>query len=96
MEQGFTSHAISLPLAWNRVPPDALQREVHLDGAIGWAIEDQLRLASGRKLVLLGQQLMHVLTVTQSLGPLQRQREVEAYALQSQSGMVESLLARHC
>ena len=26
----------------------------------------------------------------------QRQREVEAYALQSQSGMVESLLARHC
>jgi hypothetical protein len=38
----------------------------------------------------------HVLTVTQSLGPLQRQREVEAYALQSQAGMVESLLARHC
>ena len=38
----------------------------------------------------------HVLTVTQSLGPLQRQREVEAYALQSQTGMVESLLARHC
>ena len=37
-----------------------------------------------------------VLTVAQSLGPLQRQREVEAYALQSQSGMVESLLARHC
>ena len=37
-----------------------------------------------------------VLTVTQSLGPLQRQREVEAYALQGQSGMVESLLARHC
>jgi hypothetical protein len=34
--------------------------------------------------------------VTQSLGPLQRQREVEAYALQSQTGMVESLLARHC
>ena len=31
-----------------------------------------------------------------STGPLQRQREVEAYALQSQSGMVESLLARHC
>ena len=27
---------------------------------------------------------------------LQRQREVEAYALQSQTGMVESLLARHC
>ena len=47
LEQGFTSHAISLPLAWNRVPPDALQREAHLDGAIGWAIEDQLRLASG-------------------------------------------------
>ena len=38
----------------------------------------------------------HVLVVTQSLGPLQRQREVEAYALQSQTGMVESLLARHC
>ena len=38
----------------------------------------------------------HVLAVTQSLGPLQRQREVEAYALQSQTGMVESLLARHC
>ena len=37
-----------------------------------------------------------LLTVTQSLGPLQRQREVEAYALQGQSGMVESLLARHC
>ena len=38
----------------------------------------------------------HVLTVTQSLGPLQRQREIEAYALQSQTGMVESLLTRHC
>ncbi|QNI96525.1 hypothetical protein SynRS9902_00623 [Synechococcus sp. RS9902] len=38
----------------------------------------------------------HVLMVTQSLGPLQRQREVEAYALQGQTGMVESLLARHC
>ena len=38
----------------------------------------------------------HVLVVTQSLGPLQRQREVEAYALQSQTGMVESLLASHC
>ena len=38
----------------------------------------------------------HVLTVTQVLGPLQRQREVGAYALQSQTGMVESLLARHC
>ena len=38
----------------------------------------------------------HVLAVTQMLGPLQRQREVEAYALQSQDGMVESLLARHC
>ena len=38
----------------------------------------------------------HVLVVTQSLGPLQRQREVEAYALQSKTGMVESLLARHC
>ena len=38
----------------------------------------------------------HVLQVTQSLGPLQRRREVEAYALQGQTGMVESLLARHC
>ena len=38
----------------------------------------------------------HVLTVTQTLGPLQRQREIEAYALQSQTGMVESLLTRHC
>ena len=38
----------------------------------------------------------HVLTVTQSLGPLQRQREVETYALQSQTGMVECLLVRHC
>ena len=38
----------------------------------------------------------HVLQVTQSLGPLQRRREVEAYALQGHTGMVESLLARHC
>ena len=38
----------------------------------------------------------HVLRVTQSLGPLQRRREVEAYALQGHAGMVESLLARHC
>ena len=38
----------------------------------------------------------HVLTVTQVLGTLQRQREVEAYVLQSQTGMVKSLLARHC
>ena len=38
----------------------------------------------------------NVLKVTQVLGPLQRQCEVEAYALQSQTGMVESLLARHC
>ena len=38
----------------------------------------------------------HELTVTQSLGLLQRQREVEAYALQSQTGMVEFWLARHC
>ena len=60
LEPGFRSHEISLALAWNRVPPDVLQSEAHLDGAIGWAIEDQLRLASGRKLVLLGQQLMHV------------------------------------
>ena len=60
LEPGFRSHEISLALSWNLVPPDALQSEAHLDGAIGWAIEDQLRLASGRKLVLLGQQLMHV------------------------------------
>ena len=38
----------------------------------------------------------HVLQVTQSLGPLQRRREVEAYALQGHTGMVESLLTRHC
>ena len=38
----------------------------------------------------------HVLQVTQSLGPLQRRREVEAYALQGHAGMVESWLARHC
>ena len=38
----------------------------------------------------------HVLHVTRSLGPLQRRREVEAYALQGQAGMVESLLVRHC
>ena len=38
----------------------------------------------------------HVLRVTQVLGQLPRQREVEAYALQTQTGMVESLLARHC
>ena len=38
----------------------------------------------------------HVLQVTQALGPLQRRREVEAYALQGHTGMVESLLARHC
>ena len=38
----------------------------------------------------------HVLTVTRMLGPLQRQREVEAYALQGQTGMVESMLSRHC
>ena len=38
----------------------------------------------------------HVLAVTRTLGPLQRQREVEAYALQGQTGMVESMLSRHC
>ena len=38
----------------------------------------------------------HVLRVTQSLGPLQRRRELEAYALQSQTGLVETMLARHC
>ena len=37
----------------------------------------------------------YVLKVTQVLGQLQRQRGVEAYALQSQTGMAESLLARH-
>ena len=58
LEPGFLSHVISLALTWNRVSPDALQSEAHLDGAIGWAIEDQLRLASGSKLGLLGQQLM--------------------------------------
>ena len=39
---------------------------------------------------------VHVLKVTQSLGALQCLREVEAYALQSQAGMVESWLGRHC
>ena len=38
----------------------------------------------------------HELTVTQSLGPFQRRREVEAYSLQSQTSLVESLLFRHC
>lgn len=38
----------------------------------------------------------HVLRVTQSLGPLQRRRELEAYALQGQTGMIETMLARHC
>ena len=38
----------------------------------------------------------HVLTVTQSLGLFQRRREVEAYALQSQASLVESLLVRYC
>ena len=38
----------------------------------------------------------HVLKVTQTLGPLQQRREVEAYSLQSQTGMVESLLSTHC
>ena len=38
----------------------------------------------------------HVLTVTQSLGPFQRRREVEAYSLQSQTSLVESLLVGHC
>ena len=47
LEPGFVSHGISLPLIWNRVPPDARQHQTHLDGVIGWAPEDQLRLASG-------------------------------------------------
>ena len=38
----------------------------------------------------------HVLDVTRALGPLQRRREVEAYALQGHTDMVESLLDRHC
>ena len=38
----------------------------------------------------------HVLAVTQSLGLFQRRREVEAYSLQSQTSLVESLLKRHC
>jgi len=47
LEPGFLSHVISLALTWNRVSLNALQSEAHLDGAIGWATEDQLRLASG-------------------------------------------------
>ena len=38
----------------------------------------------------------HVARVTGSLGPMQRRREVEAYALQQHTGMVQSLLAKHC
>ena len=52
------SHEIGLALTWNRVLPEALQSEMHPDGGIGWATEDPLRLAAGRKLGLLGQQLM--------------------------------------
>ena len=47
LEPGFMSHAISVPLIWNRVPPDARQHQTHLDGVIGWVTEDQLWLASG-------------------------------------------------
>ena len=47
LEPGFLSHVISLALTWNRVSLNALQSEAHFDGAIGWATEDQLRLASG-------------------------------------------------
>jgi len=57
LEPGFLSHVISLALTWNRVSPDALRKKKHLDGDIGWSTEDRLRLASGWKLVLLGQQL---------------------------------------
>ena len=64
----------------------ALQRR-----AVPWLLDDQF-LAHH----LDRSTADHVLTVTQSLGPLQRQREIEAYALQSQTGMVESLLTRHC
>ena len=45
LEPGLLSHAISVPLTCNRVPPDVLQSETHTDGGIGWATEDQLRLA---------------------------------------------------
>ena len=38
----------------------------------------------------------HVFTVTHALEPFQRRREVEAYALQSQTSLVESLLLRYC
>ena len=47
LEPGFMSHAPSVPLIWNRVPPDSLQNQMHPDGDIGWAIKDQLRLAFG-------------------------------------------------
>ena len=47
LEPGFMSHEISLALTWNRVPPDALQSEMHPDGDIVLATADQLRLASG-------------------------------------------------
>ena len=58
LEPGFMSHAISVPLTWNPVPPDVLQSEIRPDGDIGWVKEDQLRLASCSKLGLLGQQPM--------------------------------------
>lgn len=38
----------------------------------------------------------HVARVSGSLGPMQRRREIEAYALQQHTGMVQSLLAKHC
>lgn len=38
----------------------------------------------------------HVVRVTRTLGPWQRRREVEAYALQGHAVMVESLLRKHC
>ena len=47
LEPGFASHAISVPLTWNRVPPAALQKQMRPDGDIGWSTEDQLRLAFG-------------------------------------------------
>jgi len=47
LEPGFLSHVISLALIWNRVSPDALRKEKHLDGDISRSTEDRLRLAFG-------------------------------------------------
>ena len=40
MEPGFLSHVISVALTWNRVSPDALRKEKHLDGDISRSTED--------------------------------------------------------